>query len=280
MLEVFCDAHTHLLPDFSSLPQDKKGYCAMCCAINKKEWEEQNALLAATGKLNSQNGNYKILRSFGVHPLYPDMEGISFFETLLKQGLINGAGEAGFDFRNSTPRLDSSKLKGAKGGRAYEREQEAIWRNLAELAIKYKKPLIIHCVKAIDKIFADDKLLSKAWSVVFHSFSGSAQEAFSLLNHGINAYFSFGKSIIYGGKRAAQCIKLIPIERLLLETDNSSAAEASARKTKTKQSQIKIAPALDIKRVYQAASSIREMALDELCHEVKTNFDNAYLMPR
>ena len=48
---------------------------------------------------------------------------------------------------------------------------------------------------------------------------GPAAEAASLLNHNINAYFSFGKQLLNGNKKAIACLRELPSERLLAETD-------------------------------------------------------------
>lgn len=232
MLEFFCDAHTH----FAS---DAEGY-ALCCAVNKEEWTAQTA--------DCRKAN--VFRSFGVHPLFPDMAGVSFLETLLQQGALCAVGEAGYDFRAKGNRDDVISL------------QEEVFYAQLDLALRYKKPVIVHCVKAIDKIFRDAKRLSVLDALIFHAFGGSGTDAASILRRGVNAYFSFGKGLLKS-KRAIDCASKIPLDRLLLETDNDSLMQKGASKPYSP---------ISIKDVYNAACIIRSMGMDDMCRTVKSNF--------
>jgi TatD DNase family protein len=69
-------------------------------------------------------------------------------------------------------------------------------------------------------IFESIEKLKKIKAVIFHSFSGSVTEANSLRKKGVNAFFSFGKPILNGNKNAMDCVKNLPLEWLLLETDS------------------------------------------------------------
>ena len=99
-------------------------------------------------------------------------------------------------------------------------EQKEIWNAQLELAIKYDKPIIVHCRKGMCHIFESIEQLKKLRAVIFHSFSGSVTEAVSLRKKGVNAFFSFGKPILNGNKNAMDCVKNLPLEWLLLETDS------------------------------------------------------------
>ena len=48
---------------------------------------------------------------------------------------------------------------------------------------------------------------------------GPSVEAKSLLDRGINAYLSFGKQLLNGNKKAIACVRELPDERILPETD-------------------------------------------------------------
>ena len=108
-------------------------------------------------------------------------------------------------------------------------------------------PLIVHCRKALDRMFADAKLLAPIPAVIFHSFTGSVQDAVSLLRHGVNAYFSFGNPLIFGDKSAISCVQKLPIDRLLLETDAPYQTVRGEDETKLS----------GIARVYAVAFAIR-----------------------
>ena len=87
------------------------------------------------------------------------------------------------------------------------------------MAIKNQLPIVVHCRKANEKLFEYKKQLKKVPSVLFHSFMGTPIEAKSLIKNDINCFFSFGKQIFNNNKKVIQCVKELPIENLLLETD-------------------------------------------------------------
>jgi TatD DNase family protein len=69
------------------------------------------------------------------------------------------------------------------------------------------------------KIFPHTRALKKLPAVVFHSWPGSPDEGFSFLRRGINAFFSFGTTILLNHKNAIRSCAAFPAERLLFETD-------------------------------------------------------------
>ena len=204
---VLTDAHFHLACCAEkSLEDSFRGlesisYYGVSCAHGRDEYIQQEALAAKLG----ENGNAHIICSFGMHPQLPLVENGSFMETLLKERRIGAVGEAGFDL-----------FKEFKGD--IDRQEEA-WRISCELAARYGVPLVVHCRKALDKMFRDSKALSKIPAVVFHSFTGSVQDAHSLLKRGVNAYFSFGNPLLFGDKSAIGCVQKLEEERILMETD-------------------------------------------------------------
>ena len=140
-----------------------------------------------------------------------DIENIKYDKSIenmtTKYDKIFAIGECGFD-------LFTDEYKSTFA------EQNEIWNAQLELAIKYDKPIIVHCRKGMCHIFESIEKLKKIKAVIFHSFSGSVTEAISLRKKGVNVFFSFGKPIINGNKNAIQCVKSLPIDWLLLETDS------------------------------------------------------------
>ena len=140
-----------------------------------------------------------------------DIENIKYDNSIenmtTKYDKIFAIGECGFD-------LFTDEYKSTFA------EQKEIWNTQLELAIKYDKPIIVHCRKGMCHIFESIEKLKKIKAVIFHSFSGSVTEAISFRKKGVNAFFSFGKPILNGNKNAIQCVKSLPIDWLLLETDS------------------------------------------------------------
>ncbi len=247
----FCDSHIHLAECVS--PDDKNrqfnewlcrnGYAAASCAHTREEYYLQT-------QTDLQG---KILSFFGLHPQNPLLENAQFMEELLKTDQIQGIGETGFDFF-------SQEYKDM------QREQEEAWHICLELAIQYGVPLVIHNRKALDLMFRDSTLLSKVPSVVFHCFAFGEREALSILNHRINAYFSFGKQLLNGNKKSILCTQSLPSDRILLETD----APYQTLKGET------FTSPCDIEKVYVKACEIKGISLEKMCASIKKNFCAAY----
>ncbi len=236
--DFFCDAHFHYLPSVNqnafALPQRWTG-CS--CAHSVEEW---NAQVEFAEKNNSEN--QKMLCAFGLHPQscsFPDSDelcrkNLYFLESLLQTQKIDAIGECGFDFFTEEYKL-------------FAEFQKKIFISQIELAVKYKKPVVIHCRKANEKLFEYSRELKKLPAVLFHSFMGMPSEAFSLLNKGINGYFSFGKQIFNNNKKVIKCVKELPLDRLLFETDAPYQFLKGENQTNT----------FEIKKIYEGAWNLR-----------------------
>lgn len=244
----YSDAHIHVtdIPDWKPIIDDYGNPAPVCsCAHTITDWNK----LCLMAKKNN------IIRAFGIHPQNPDRSMLEKLENMLEKedSQIDAIGEVGFDLAD---KAFAFKIE----------QQEYVWAKQLELCIKYQKPIIIHCRHALDRIFRDSNLLAQIPTVIFHSFSGSPLEARSLVSRKINAYFSFGKSILNNSKRAIACVQEIPIEYLLAETD----APYQPLKDQT------FAPAKDIFLVYDKMAELRNMKVSELCTKVSENFIRAF----
>ena len=201
--KILFDAHFHYaeckklgleLPFFD----DGSKWMGISCAHSIEEYQLQ------------KKAPDTVIQSYGMHPQNAGNENIKeaadFLEALLKDKDLAFIGEAGFDYFTDEFKENSGK-------------QEEIWNIQLDLALEYNMPLVIHCRKANHKLFEYSKKLKKLPEVLFHSFMGPVAEAASLLNHNINAYFSFGKQLLNGNKKAIACLRELPSERLLAETD-------------------------------------------------------------
>lgn len=211
-----CKQHGIELPQFEDFE-----WMGISCAHSRQEFEIQ------------QSAPSCVIQAYGMHPQNAANEDIkvsaAFLEELLSKNLISFIGEAGFDYF-------TEEFKNAAD------LQEEIFNIQLDLALKYNKPLVIHCRKANHKLFEYSKQLKKLPEVLFHSFMGPPVEARSLLARGINGYFSFGKQLLNGNKKAIACVKELPPECILAETD------APFQYLKDE----KYTDLSDIKRVYEA----------------------------
>ena len=197
------DAHCHIcdLMKFSNTIERKIPCATSACNMEDFIFHEKIAQKPP-----------EIFFCFAIHPQLPAvmkdysptlMENL---EILVKEIRIHAVGEVGFDLYNEMFR-ETSTL------------QDEIFKHHLEIALENSLPMVIHTRKAMHKIFSYTKDLKKLPSVIFHSYPGTVNEGFSLLRRGINAYFSFGNTILLGRKETLRSCAILPLDRLLLETD-------------------------------------------------------------
>jgi len=216
---MLTDAHCHpfdiapLLPEFENERRRLEVLiAASACGINEFAHNEILSLNA-----DAQNAA-PVFLCFGIHPQYLSQihsltdadtkieDLIDFLTNLAEKKQLDAVGEIGFDLFNAA-------------FKETEKEQGQVFKTQLEIALRYELPVVLHVRRAMHKVFAYSKALSKCKAVVFHSWSGTYEEGISLLQHGINAYFSFGNTIILNHKQAIKSCALFPTERILTETD-------------------------------------------------------------
>lgn len=140
-----------------------------------------------------------------------------YYKKLAQHPKVVAIGECGFDYYRLL--REDSKNK-----------QEAAFIKQIELSLEIKKPLMIHCRQGFgDLIRVLGMYFSQGNSEkpgIIHFFSGNLKEATILLDMGFS--FTFGGVITFS-RDYDEIIKLIPHERILLETDAPYVAPAPYR---------------------------------------------------
>lgn len=135
--------------------------------------------------------------SLGLHPwhLKPDWkERLAVIEAqLMAAPPQTFVGECGLDRVCSTP---------------YALQLEAFQAQIA-LSERLRRPLIIHCVRALDDVLRLHRGTHQPW--IWHGFRGKPQQMQQLISHGF--YLSFGFH------HNADSLRDCPPDRLFLETD-------------------------------------------------------------
>jgi len=186
---------------------DTHAHLERLCDIAK---ELDKIILAASTVDTSKNNlilgkNFPefLLVSVGIHPQETN-ESPTELKKIVEENYkkITAIGECGLDFSS-----DYDKDK-----------QEKVFRIQIELALKYKKPLIIHARKAVDEtveILKEYKNLTG----VFHCYAGGIKRIKKVLNLGENWYFGIDGNLTYE-VGLEDVVKNIPKDRLILETDS------------------------------------------------------------
>ncbi len=253
----YCDSHLHL----AEIPQDEiiifcKNHQYSCCSSShlQEEWEHINKFKQESAK-NAIHASIK--QSFGIHPLMQNKDALPFLEKLLQNNAIDAVGEIGLDFYTQELRKQ-------------ENQQLELWNTQLELAIQYKKCIVIHSRCSLDKIFTYSNQLKNLPAVIFHSWAGSPTEAKSFLTRGINAYFSIGKQVLNGNKRAIQSATNIPLENILLETD-------APYQTLKGESTTNICNIENVyKKVFALRDDFNKNDFERFVEQIKNNFFKSY----
>jgi len=194
---MLTDVHCHpydlarVFPE-AEIEREKLGVLAAASACALEEFTFNEALP-------------NMLPCFGIHPQGLIKENIEILNKLAIEKRIAGIGECGYDLFEDFKETEAI--------------QEEIFAAQLEIALKFDLPVILHVRRAMHKIFSISNTLAKCKAVIFHTWPGTPEEAFSLLQRGVNVYFSFGNVIMLNHKKAIKSCALLPAERLLTETD-------------------------------------------------------------
>jgi TatD DNase family protein len=153
--------------------------------------------------------------SYGLHPMYLDdhlEEHLDALAAWAHDDRPVAIGECGLDFYIEDPQPERQQF--------YFEQQLRI---AAELGL----PVIIHARRSVEEVI---NTLRRHPGVggMLHSFSGSEQQAYRLIDMGF--FLSFGGPVTYErAKRLHRLLKSLPLEAILLETDSPDQPGSSHR---------------------------------------------------
>ncbi|MDR0831786.1 MAG: TatD family hydrolase [Bacillales bacterium] len=158
--------------------------------------------LKAIEVANELEGCYATI---GIHPSYADKDNINDLLPLLNNNKVIAIGEVGLDYHYQDNPLP-------------ERQKELFIKHI-ELANKYKLPLIIHIRDAYQDAYQILKENKPLYGAVMHCFSGNAFEAKLFIDLGF--YISFAGYITFKNSSInREALKVVPLNKLLIETDD------------------------------------------------------------
>jgi len=219
---MITDAHCHPW-DFAQLlggaepPIDvetelrQTGTACATSAWNQQQFEYHELLSAKARK----EGAPPVFCCFALHPQLPASSdnadfspeaGLEFLHSVASGDRLHAVGEAGFD-------LYSDEFKAA------EKLQDELFVRHLEVALQYGLPMVLHLRRAMHKVFPFTSQLKKLPAVVFHSWPGTVGDGQALLRRGVNAFFSFGATVLKNHRATMACATLFPPDRILFETD-------------------------------------------------------------
>ena len=152
--------------------------------------------------LNSNRAIEERYTSVGLHPWdITEDWGKEFLRIteLAKSRNVIAIGECGIDKLKSTADIIT---------------QITVFQAHARLSEETRKPLIIHCVKGIDEITRLYKELNPTQAWIIHGFRGKPQQAQQITACGLH--------ISFGDHFNAESIKATPLDRMFIESDEST----------------------------------------------------------
>ncbi|MGZ4089342.1 MAG: TatD family hydrolase [Bacteroidia bacterium] len=135
--------------------------------------------------------------------------------------------------------------------------QEKVFIEQIRIANYYRKPMIIHCVKAFNELVNCLNLNNNEVPVIIHGFNNNENIARVLLTHG--CYFSFGKALLGYESNAAKALKNIGRKNFFLETDDAD---------------------ISIKYIYRRASEILGIDEEILKQQIESNFEAIFKLKK
>ena len=207
---MFVDSHCHL--SFPELKQNLPAILAdmraaqveqaICICTQMEEFETVYALALE---------NEQLWATVGVHPDTEDMREPDVAELVRLAALprVVAIGETGLDYY----RLNGRSV----GDMEWQRER---FRTHIRAARQAAKPLVIHTrASAADTLRVLDEEGGEAAGGVFHCFTETAEVALAAVERGY--YISFSGIVSFkNAQDLRDMLKLLPLERVLIETDS------------------------------------------------------------
>ncbi len=197
-----------------------------------------------------------IFGTIGIHPHETNNNEISIdyiIKNFEENPKIIGIGETGLDFYYN----NSDKEKQIKS-----------FKKHIEASIKTNSPLIVHSRNAEEETFEIlNKYQSEKLKILMHCFTGSKNFAEKLLK--LNAFFSASGIITFKNSIDLQeTFKILPLEKILIETDSPYLAPVPNRGKKNEPSFLSYTA--------QKLADIKDLSKQEIIKITTKNFNNLF----
>lgn len=185
----------------------------------------------------------------GVHPEGVETDWVAF-ENLAKQPKVVAIGECGFDlFKIQDPGSKTQEIT----------RQKEIFTKQVEFAGKLNLPLVIHIREAQEDLMA----MTPKVAGVLHCFSGDRKYLDWVLEQ-TNFYISFAGNVTFKNAESLRDLaRLVPLDRILVETDCPFLAPEPLRGSQNEPANVKITA--------QMLAKLHSIGLDKLSKITSAN---------
>lgn len=239
-MELF-DSHAHLMDEkfenefLNIVQQAKQNDVKYITNIGYNELTSKQAIQQAE---RSEN----VFATIGIHPEHCNCDSIdtTFIEELVHNEKVVAIGEIGLDYHYEGTNRENQKKH---------------FKEQIQLANHFQLPVVIHSRDADMDMLEILKQTSIEKGFVMHCFSSSVEIAKEILKLG--GYISFSGTVTFKNARnLIEVAKLVPLDRILVETDAPYLAPEPKRGTRNE-------PAF-VKYTAQKIADIKEMSLEKL----------------
>jgi len=253
------DTHCHLT--FDGLIQDIDGVIARSKAVGVTSWITVGTDMQENQKTVELTEKYdNMYAAIGMHPHdAKDVtdDTLTSLKELARNEKVVAIGETGLDYHYN---------------HSLHEDQRRVFAEHLKIAAELDRPVIIHCRKAFEETMEIlDKHAGQVEKIVFHCFSGSAEQAKIVLDKGY--YISFTGVVTFkNAELTRQAAEIVPLNRLMLETDCPYMSPEPMRKQKINE------PALMIHTAKYLAE-LKGMDLTDFANAVTTTSKTFFGLP-
>jgi TatD DNase family protein len=242
------DVHCHLI-DAKYEGRDAQSI------INESRATGVEMIVNGTGLENSiqsivlTEGNTGVWAAVGIHPEEKNnIQNMKYkLGKLAVQAKVVAIGEIGLDYREDT--AEEEKIR-----------QKELFKLQLELARDTGLPAIVHNRNANEDV--EKMILKYQMKTLLHCFSGSGE--FMMKMAELGCYFSFGGMITYKKNESLRdLVRIVPADRLLLETDSPYLPPEPVRGT--------INTPVNVKIVAERMAVIRGVSVEEIEKQTSDN---------
>ena len=199
--------------------------------------------------------------SVGIHPHYAKdvtAETLTELKRLAQNEKVVAIGETGLDFHYNF---------------SQQQDQKRVFAAQLKIAEELNLPVIVHCREAFDETMEIlERYGSDVKKIVFHCFSGSAEQAKLVLNKGF--YISFTGVVTFkNAEKTRRTAGIVPVDRLMVETDCPYMSPEPMRKQKVNE------PALMI-HTAKCLAELKQMELTDFAEVVTSTSRSFFTLPQ
>ncbi len=248
------DTHSHLFDEAFDLDRDE-------CIKRAKENHVNKIIIVGFSKdtnlkaLEMAKKDSIFFNTAGVHPSCANESYLDEFNSVKEfasKNKIYAVGECGLDYHWDI---------------TYKEEQKKLFRLQCEYAIENDLPIIVHSRDASKDTFDIIKSYQGRLKGVMHCYSGSAELAKEYLKLGF--YISLGGPVTFkNAKEPKEVCKLVPLDRLLIETDCPYLAPTPFRGKRNESAYVKF--------VLECVAELKNLPIEEVERQTELNAERLF----